>query len=157
MRKVIPIGLWNNFNPSSYENIEISRLGIWNFALQKISERPLWGFGSSTFPELLNSFTSLWRAHTHNLPLELAFSFGLPAAFSLIIPVILIPILKMKKIFSIYENYFEKNLFDKTFLISFFFIILNHLFDVNYFDGRISIASWLLLAGIKGIEIKKDG
>lgn len=156
LRKVIPIGLWNNFNPSSYEKIEISRLGIWNFALQKIAERPLWGFGSSSFPELFDNFLGIWRGHTHNLPLELAFSFGLPAALSLIIPVILIPILKMKKIFSIYKNYFEKNLFDKTFLISFFFIIVNHLFDVNYFDGRISIASWLLLAGIKRIEIKND-
>lgn len=156
LRKFIPIGLWINFNPSSYTNLEISRVEIWHFTLQKIAERPLWGFGSSTFPEIFKPFSGLWRGHTHNLPLELALSFGLPAALSVIIPVILIPMLKLKKILGIFRNYFEKNIFDYAFLISFFFIILNHLVDVSYFDGRISIASWLLLAGIKKIEIRNN-
>ena len=29
--------------------------------------------------------------------------------------------------------------------------VLIHLFDIQYYDGRISIASWILLAGLKQI------
>ena len=155
LKELIPSGLWINIIPSSYDNIEIERLEIWNFAIQKISERPFWGFGASYFPKFLEAQTSYWRGHAHNLPLELAFSFGLPAAISVIFPVFSIIFLSIKNYILNNKNYFEKYNFEKAYVISLIFLMINHFFDVVYFDGRISIASWLLISGLRNMNSEK--
>ena len=41
--------------------------------------------------------------------------------------------------------------FEKAWWVSTFLFIISQCFDVQYFDGRISIVFWILLAGIKTI------
>ena len=88
--------------------------------------------------------------HTHNIFLEIAFNYGLPSALILSISIILI----LKKISN---KFFSKNLeelseFDRLWIISFLVFIFIHMFDITYFDGRISLLSWILLAGIKQVN-----
>ena len=45
----------------------------------------------------------------------------------------------------------KTNLFDKAWWGSIFIFSISQLVDIQYFDGRISIFYWILLAGIKNI------
>lgn len=63
------------------------RPGLWGFALEKIGERPLTGYGfgirsfTHAFPEMAQKSEILW--HTHNLILDYAFQLGIPGALLL--------------------------------------------------------------------------
>ena len=81
------------------------RLNMWNFAIQQISIRPLLGFGSTSFSDLLYLNTGYWRAHAHNLPIELAISFGIPAALSVILPVLLIVLKTINKTLEVFMRH----------------------------------------------------
>ena len=43
------------------------------------------------------------------------------------------------------------NLFEKAWFTSFFVLLCSQMVDIEYFDGRISIVFWILLAGLKNI------
>ena len=51
------------------------------------------------------------------------------------------------------ENFMSKMntdfIFDKAIVISLSILAFYHLFDMTYFDGRISIAGWIMFAAIK--------
>ena len=50
---------------------------------------------------------------------------------------------------------FEINMiFEKAWIISLFLILISQMVDVQYFDGRISIVFWILLAGARNIGRK---
>jgi len=58
-------------------------------------------------------------------------------------------------IFSTKTIFFNKlikiSIFDKAWVISIMLFLFSQLVDVQYFDGRISITFWILLAGAKNI------
>ena len=87
LRQIIPKGIWINLTSSGYESLDISRIGIWQYALRFISDKPILGHGSNSFPTLFENATNLWKGHTHSLPLELMVNYGVPAALLLLIPV----------------------------------------------------------------------
>ena len=39
--------------------------------------------------------------------------------------------------------------FERAWCTSFFVLLLSQMFDVQYFDGRISVAFWILLSGLR--------
>ena len=61
-----------------------TRLSQWGVALQLIAERPWLGWGAAAFSVLYPLRTGKWHGHSHNLPLELAVSSGVPAALALV-------------------------------------------------------------------------
>ncbi len=151
IQQLIPRGIWMNFTDLEYENLDISRIGIWRYAFKFISERPIWGHGSRSFTSLLLDDTGFWKGHSHNLPLELIVNYGLPAALFILLP---ISYLLYKSFYKLYFENYDSNKFDvldRAWIISLTSLIFMHLVDIQYFDGRISIAGWVLLAGIKNI------
>ena len=50
----------------------------------------------------------------------------------------------------------EHTLLDRAWIISLISLIIMHLVDIQYFDGRISIAGWVLLAGTRNIVIENE-
>ena len=83
----------------------------------------------------------------HNLVLELMISYGIPAAFFTIAPIISLVYLSCKNILrKKLSKYF---LFDKSLVISLLVILVMHMVDIQYFDGRFSIIFWLLIASMK--------
>ena len=132
-----------------------SRFEIWNKTFLFISNRPLFGWGAGLFPILYLSLSGLFNAqHSHNLPLHLAFTYGAPLAISFTGMIFMIAMKSYKVIFN--NN---SNNINKAWFLSSLIMIFWHLTDIPYFDGKISILSWILLSGlcsiIKESEVKK--
>ena len=153
---IIPKGIWINFTDLEYKDLDISRLGIWRYALNFISENPFFGHGSKSFSSLLLNHSGIWKGHTHNLPLELMVDYGIPASLLILLPIIYLAFKASLKLFfmKLYIN--ENTIYDRAWIISLISLIIMHLVDIQYFDGRISIAGWVLLAGTRNIVIENE-
>ena len=104
----------------------------------------------ASFPEIFNYQTGFWKGHTHNLLLELAISYGLPATIVLLTTFCSIIIISAKIIF------LQKRLdiisqIDKALWTSLFFFLISQLADIQYFDGKISTIMWIFMAALKKI------
>ena len=143
-RSIIPNNIWMEFT-----DFQISRLDIWNTALKNIINFPIFGTGGGSFPDIYMYETGLWKGHAHNLPLELFLSYGIPAGIIILLPIIYLFIFSTKTIF--FNKLIKTSIFDKAWVISIMLFLFSQLVDVQYFDGRISITFWILLAGAKNI------
>ena len=125
------------------------RVIIWTEAISSIFKRPLFGWGAASFPFLMSSASNekIYQ-HTHNLILELAISYGLPAAIIFVITILMI---LYKSFRSIYINGPSENYLDRAWWTSTFTIFLSQMFDIQYFDLRISLSFWILMAGLVSI------
>ena len=45
---------------------------------------------------------------------------------------------------------------DRAFWTALFFFLVSQMADVQYFDGKISLITWILMAGLKNIILDKD-
>jgi O-antigen ligase len=145
-----------NFNVSP-------RIEIWLSALSRIKERPIQGWGASTFPILHQEYNKAFfipkevfdAGHSHNMALELAHNFGIPLAILLITSIILLLFRTLKSIY--FENKLHHNfLLNKAWLASALIIITSHLTDITYYDGKISILIGTLFAGLKCISNNQE-
>ncbi len=148
--EILPNELLNNFRQETYAN-DISRLDIWNIGIGKIIENPIWGSGSNSFPQDIKEITGIWKGHSHNLPIELILNYGIPAGLFILLPFTIILSRGLKKIFFEKNSLIKTNLVDRAWIISLLLLTLSHIVDITYYDGRISIAGWILLAGIRNI------
>ena len=139
------------------------RIEIYSLASKFILESPLLGWGPSTFPIL---FERDWITnnpgileyprfqHTHNITFELAYNFGIPLA--IIMCLFIFKILN-KALFITYQKS-ERNpefLINKTWFVAVIIMLLSQINDVTYYDGKISILIWILLAGLKTLTEEK--
>ena len=99
LQLIIPDKIWKEFSSEGFEGMNVSRIGIWLSAIKFILSRPLIGFGAASFPILFELQTGFWKGHSHNLPLEIAISYGLPASITIFITIFIILFLSGKKIF----------------------------------------------------------
>lgn len=131
--------------------INTNRVNLWINSIKLIIEKPIFGYGAATFPFY---FKQLNIQHTHNIPIQIAYEYGI--LISLLLTTF-VGFLFYKSYLKIYNS--EKdgslNFLDKCWLISFLIIIMNHITDITYFDGKISIFIWVLLAGVKAINDEK--
>ena len=141
---IIPNNIWMEF-----KDFQISRLDIWNTAFKNILNFPIFGTGGGSFPDIYMYETGLWKGHAHNLALELFLSYGIPTGIIILLPIIYLFIFSTKRIF--FNKLIKTSIFDKAWVISIMLFLFSQLVDVQYFDGRISIAFWILLAGAKNI------
>ncbi len=140
-----------DINWSQLTNI-FPRIDIWRVSILAILEKPILGWGVSSFPFIYSlykySFINDKIQHSHNLFFELSINYGLFASliiFGLIIKVIVDSskiILKKNK---------NKNILDKAWWLSVLIFLFNHMFDVTYYDIRISLLFWVMLSGLKCI------
>jgi len=134
------------------------RIELWLKTIRLIKSNLLVGYGGGSFSDLyyLNNGQFEGMQHSHNLILEIAFNYGLPTSFLIIGGMILILIKSANGFFfnrrgdflEIKNNFFK---FDYAWITSFAVFLFLHMFDITYFDGRISILAWILLAGIRQI------
>ena len=132
------------------------RIDIWRSALSFIQERPLWGWGGSTFPflHINNSFFGprkiINAQHSHNIVLELAHNFGIPLTILLSTTLLIFLYKAWKVIFFQYELN-QEILLEKTWFIPIIIFVFSHLTDITFYDGKISILVSILFAGLKCI------
>lgn len=139
--------------------LENPRIQIFEFALKLIKEKPFFGWGSATFPFLFEAENkSLWFWHSHNIYIEIAQSYGLICAFAIFLPILIILFKSFKKIFLNLKNNdcLKTNSFEKAWWTATFTFLLSQLFDIQYFDFRISMTFWIFLSGLTSLLKDKN-
>ena len=94
--------------------------------------------------------------HSHNIILEIAFNYGLPSSLLIVGGMLFILFkgyssFKFNKREGILKTKNNLSDFNKAWITSFIVFIFLHMFDITYFDGRISLISWIILSGIRNI------
>ena len=153
-RKIIPEILLNKFQDIGFQNISSNpRYDIWSKAIFLIKQRPILGWGAATFPSLYIFYRGIFPStqHTHNILLELALSYGILTALIFAMTISLLIIKSWMKIFQ--NNYINNRyyIFDKAWWASAFIIFLGHLTDLTFYDVRINLNAWIILAGLRCI------
>jgi len=135
--------------------LEFTRIKIWLNTLGLIIQKPIFGYGASTFSIIFYEFSNLKMQHSHNMPLQLAYEFGMPIGLLLTFFISFLFYKSWKNIFKNKENKITY-LFNKCWLASCLVAILNHLYDITYYDGKISILIWIFFSGLKCILEETD-
>ena len=143
------------FSNDGYEGLDITRIGIYKSAFELIQQNPFFGIGAGSFTEIFYLNTSFWKGHSHNLFFELSLSYGLPASIIFFTATSNILYLSSKRIF-FNKLMFNVSYIDKAFWTALFFFLISQLADIQYFDGKISLITWILMAGLKNIILEKD-
>ena len=146
-RLFIPDKIWLEFT----QNITLTRLDIFISSFKISLIEPIFGLGGASFPVVFELLNNIWRGHPHNLFLELAISYGYPTTILLFFNISLLLTQSYKFIFNKNSQKDPYSIFEKAWWSSIFIFFISQSVDVQYFDGRISIVCWLLLAGLKAI------
>jgi len=154
LRNLFPGKILLEFTNEGYEGLDITRIGIYKSAYELIKKNPLFGIGAGSFTEIFYLNTNFWKGHSHNLLFELSLSYGLPATIIFFVTTSNILYLSFKKIFS--NKLANISYIDKAFWTSLFIFLISQLADVQYFDGKISLITWILMAGLKNIISDKE-
>ena len=154
VKNLLPDKVLLEFADEGYKDLDVSRLEILKSGLNLVLSNPIFGIGAASFPEIYFLETNFWKGHSHNLMIELAISYGMPATILFFIILGIIIVLSGKKIF-FKKNIKDTSIFDKAFWSALFVFLISQIFDIQYFDGKISIIVWVLLAGLKKI-IEED-
>ncbi len=143
-RTVVPEGIWGRLSDSQHAGeraLASTRLSQWGVAVQLIAERPWLGWGAAAFSVIYPLRTGKWHGHAHNLPLELAISHGLPVAVLVVVLVLALLIVALRRGLS--------HLFDRAWWAAVLTLGVLHGTDLPFFDSRVNIAGWILLAGLR--------
>ena len=147
------------FNSNLENNLQnvidyFPRLDIWRVSIIAIFEKPFFGWGAASFPLIYSlykmNFVNDKIQHSHNLFFETSISYGI--IFSTIIF-----LLFFRLLYDSWKVIFNKNgdLINKSLWLATLLFIINHMFDVTYYDIRVSMIFWVLLASLESI-IKED-
>ena len=142
---LLPNEALNEFTNFQY----MDRIDIWKTSLRIIANNPIFGSGAASFSEIFQTINSFIVFHSHNIALEISMNYGLPAAAFTIIPIVYLILLSIKKINQIKLT--SNFIFDRALITSLIIILISQMVDIQYYDGRISIAIWILIAAIKNI------
>jgi len=155
LRNILPGKILLEFSNEGYEGLDVTRIEIYKSAFELIKKNPLFGIGAGSFTEIFFLNSNFWKGHSHNLLFELSLSYGLPSTLIFFITTSNILYLSFKKIFS-GKLKMNNSYIDRAFWTALFLFLLSQLADVQYFDGKISLITWILIAGLKNIISDKE-
>ena len=147
----IPNKILSEFSNEGYQGLDVTRFEILISAIKISLIRPIIGLGAASFTVLYHLENGFWKGHSHNFFLELAISYGYPAAIILLIVISSILIASYKKIFLELKERDNNLIYDRALWVSALVFFISQNFDIQYFDGRISLFIWIILAGLKNI------
>ncbi len=87
--------------------------------------------------------TGFWHGHTHNLPLDLAVSHGLPVAL-LVVGLVLGLLIRAARL-----GMASGAIWDRAWWAAALVLTALHATDMPFYDSRINVAGWVLLAGLR--------
>ena len=153
MKTIIPTRIYTLFPEIGFRNFSsYPRINKWLASFSYIFQRPVFGWGAASFPILYSLKSGEWFGHSHNLPLELAISYGfLPSAiiFSFFVLILYSSYKKISKLSKTRKKNQSYFLNYKAWYAASLIFFLSHLVDIQYFDVRISTMCWILLAGLR--------
>ena len=145
-RLVVPEAIWGRLSDlqfAGHRPLAITRLAQWGTAVQLIGERPWLGWGAAAFSLIYPQRTGHWHGHPHNLPLDLALSHGVPVA-ALVVGLVLWLLMR-----GLRGGILRGPLFDRAWWASALVLVTLHATDMPFYDSRINVAGWVLLAGLR--------
>ena len=143
-------GIGSGFSNEVYKGLDSTRIEIFSRGINLLQINPFFGIGATSFTEIYRFETGFWKGHSHNLLLELAISYGLPTTFIFFTTINTILLRSGKFIFN-NKRLNDLSLYDRAFWTALFFFIISQLADIQYFDGKISLIVWILIAALKNI------
>ena len=150
----IPLNLANRISFQELSNDP--RLLIWKNSITYIFQKPFLGWGGNSFASLWNKENTLYFGHSHSIPLEISIQYGLITSSLLSILVFYLLVKSFKVIFldSNFKliKFGKDNFFDRGWFSACFVILFSNTIDILYFDIRISVLTWLFLAGLRNIS-----
>jgi O-antigen ligase len=154
LRQLVPEAIWGRLSDLHYggERVQAStRLAQWGVALELIAERPWLGWGAAAFSLIYPLRTGEWHGHPHNLPIDLAVSHGLPVA-----------VLLVGVVLSLFWRSFWAGMptggpFDRAWWAAALLLAALHATDMPFYDSRINVAGWVLLAGLASCAASEEG
>ena len=147
-RSLVPEAIWGRLSDLDYAGqrpLAITRLAQWQTALSLVAERPWLGWGAAAFSLIYPLRTGHWHGHPHNLPIDLAVSHGLPAALLLVGVVLVLLLLTLR------PALLRGRLSERGWWTAAFVLAALHATDMPFYDSRINVAGWVLLAGLRGM------
>jgi len=138
------------FTNEGYKGLDSTRIEIFSRGINLLQINPFFGVGATSFTEIYRLETGFWKGHSHNLLIELAISYGLPATVIFFTTINTILLRSGKFIFN-NKRLNDLSLYDRAFWTALFFFIISQLADIQYFDGKISLIVWILIAALKNI------
>ena len=143
-RAAVPDSLWQRLTDQAFDRpVATTRLSQWSAASQLVLERPWLGWGAAAFGTLYSLRSGFFHGHPHNLPLELGLSFGVPVALLLLaVPVRVV-------VAAVRHGMATASPTDRGWLAAVLLLASIHATDLPYYDARINMAGWFLLAGLR--------
>ena len=161
LTRFLPEQFIDKFNKFGFSNLlEYRRINLWNNTINLLLKKPIFGYGAAFFPiiyAIKYSDPLYTEQHTHNIFLEIASSYGLLVSI-LLIYLILSIFKKAYKSIKYKISNKKELIFSKSWFASSIIILLSQMNDITYYDGRISVILWILIAGLNkiGSENKSD-
>ena len=161
LNSILPskFNIFSQFSPDFYTERSNNRYTIFLFAIKMIIKKPLIGMGAASFPIYYYMKNEIYLGHAHNLFIDLAFSYGIIVTLIIFGNIFLLGYLCVKKIYFFrFKDKLQTITFERAWITSFLVLLFSQMFDVQYFDLRISLSFWILLSGMKCIisEIPKE-
>ena len=155
-RQLVPDGLWTRLNDMRFVDsrpLESTRLSQWKVAIDLLKDRPWLGWGAAAFSLLYPLRTGLSHGHSHNLPLEVSVAHGLPVSAIIVFMVLGLLLTSLYRGILNVEKYIstsiDVSIFDRAWWTATFLLVCLHGTDIPFFDSRINIVGWVLLAGLR--------
>ena len=120
-----------------------TRLGQWGYGIELVAARPWLGWGAAAFSVLYPIYAAKrWHGHSHNLPLELAISHGIPVTVLIVGTVFLLLVVALKR------GILKRDPLERAWWAAALVMVVMHATDLPLFDSRINFLGWVLLAGL---------
>ena len=124
-----------------------TRLGQWVYGIELVAARPWFGWGAAAFSVLYPIYAAKrWHGHSHNLPLELAISYGLPVTVLIVGTVFLLLVVALKR------GMLQRDPLERAWWAAALVMLMMHATDLPLFDSRMNILGWVLLAGLANVS-----
>ncbi len=148
LRQLVPEAIWGRLSDLEHSGDRVqasTRLAQWGVALELIGERPWLGWGAAAFSLIYPLRTGQWHGHPHNLPIDLAVSHGLPVA------VLLVGFVLWLLLRAAWFGMAASSLFERAWWTATLVLVALHATDMPFYDSRINVAGWVLLAGLSQV------
>ncbi|MFM7085413.1 MAG: O-antigen ligase family protein [Cyanobium sp.] len=145
-RALVPEAIWGRLSDLQFADerpLAITRLAQWGVAVGLIAESPWLGWGAAAFSLIYPRRTGHWHGHPHNLPIDLAVSHGLPVAL-LLVGLVLWLLWRSAR-----RGMAGGPLFERAWWAAALLLTCLHATDIPFYDSRINVAGWVLLAGLR--------
>jgi hypothetical protein len=153
-RALVPAAVWERLSDLAFSQrpLASTRLGQWAIAVALVAERPWFGWGAAAFSLVYPQRAGVWHGHPHNLPLDLALSHGLPAAVLLVALVLGLLLAAARGGMAAAAAPTSERAWWTAVLL----LVVLHATDLPFYDGRLNVAGWLLLAGLRA-SLRRPG